>query len=407
MPFNRRVRINGKSGTGMAGVVLLASALVLVACSSGSSSESSSAPVEPSAPVVATSAPSSVAGSSPAAASEAPAIDPAGQPPFQMSTWGGLSAKAFGKAWGGAFEQATGIAYDNSPIMDYAAWQEQVESGNPGWEWGDFEGWFPIAHTDLFADIPLGPTGVGITCDDMVRMKTPEEQARICTNNSIASYFSSYVMAYNPETHADHPSGWAELFDTKKWPGIRSLYNYPYGMLEVALSADGVPWSEMYPLDYERAFKKLDTLGADLVFTNSGAEAQQQMASGSADYIVHWNGRVVPIAQQGIPITIDWKDNILILSNHVIPNNSSRPDVSAAFIKAALTCDAQAQVSNMLGTGPTVEGCYDAIDEDVKPWVPTNPDNLTQAAGLIDDNWWAENFGAAYEKWNAWQASRG
>ncbi len=399
MRINSIDSMNRRSRTRLASVALVVAGVVLAACSSGSSSESSSAPADEPA------APSSAAAPSSEAPSEAPAIDPAEQPPFQMATWGGLSAKAFGKAWGGAFEEATGIAYDNTPIMDYAAWQEQIKSGNPGWEWGDFEGWFPIANSDLFADIPFDE--LGITCDDMVRMNTPEEQARICTANSVASYFSSYVLAYNPETHEDHPSGWAELFDTEKWPGLRSLYNYPYGMLEVALSADGVPWSEMYPLDYERAFKKLDSLGADLVFTNSGAEAQQQMASGSADYIVHWNGRVVPIAQQGIPIAIDWKDNILILSSHVIPKNSSRPEVSAAFIKAALTCDAQAQASNLLGIGPTVEGCYEAIDEDIKPWVSTNTDNLAQAAGLIDDVWWAENFSAAYEEWNAWQVSRG
>ncbi len=388
---------NKRSRVFLTSASLLVGGVVLAACANGSpsGSETTSAPVEESA----------AATSAPPAESAAPSIDPAGQPPFRMATWGGLSQKAFGKAWGGAFEKATGIAYDNSGIMDYAAWQEQIKSGKPGWEWGDVENFFTLAQPDLFADIPFDQ--VGITCDDMVQMKTPKEQAILCTKNSIASYFSSYVMAYNSKTHEDHPSGWAELFDTAKWPGIRSLYNYPYGMLEVALFGDGVPWSEMYPLDYERAFKKLDSLGGDLVFTNSGAEAQQQMASGAADYIVHWNGRVFPIAQQGIPIAIDWKDNILLVSSHVIPKNSSRPEVSAAFIKAALSCEAQVAVSNSLGTSPTVQGCYDSIDEDVKAWVPTNPVNLDQAAGLIDDVWWAANFSQAYEKWNAWQASRG
>ncbi len=110
---------NKRSRAFLTGASLLVAGVVLAACANGGSSESAttSAPAEESA----------AATSASPAESGAPSIDPAGQSPFQMATWGGLSAKAFGKAWGGAFEKATGIAYDNSPIMDYAAWQEQIK----------------------------------------------------------------------------------------------------------------------------------------------------------------------------------------------------------------------------------------------------------------------------------------
>jgi putative spermidine/putrescine transport system substrate-binding protein len=319
---------------------------------------------------------------------------------FQMATWGGLSATAFLSTYGGAFTSATGIAVDNSPIMDYSKWQTQIESGKPGWEWGDFEGYFPIGNADLFQDIPAG--AVGVSADDMVQLGSPEETARLFTDKTVASYLSAYVIFHDTERNPDAPKNFAEFFDLDAYPGIRSLYNYPYGMLEVALVADGVAWADMYPLDYDRAFAKLDTLGDKLIFANSGAEAQQQVIAGTADFLIHWNGRVLPLAQQGQPVAIEWGDNILILSSHAVPANTDRADVCHEFIKAALSPEAQAATSNLLATGPTVPAAFDLISEDVKPWVPTNPDNAAKAAGLMDDDWWAENFPKAQEEWTAW-----
>lgn len=324
--------------------------------------------------------------------------------PIQMATWGGLSAKAFGKGWGGAFAEATGVDYDTSPIMDYAKWQTQIESGETGWDWGDFEGYFPLAHPDLFMDLDLDR--IGVTAEDMVQLKNPEDTERLLTDKTVASYISAYVLSYNTDRHETAPKGFAEFFDTETFPGVRSLYNYPYGMLEVALIADGVTFDEMYPLDYDRAFAKLDTLGDDLVFWNSGAESQQQLTAGSADFVVTWNGRVIPLAQQGIPVEINWEDNIMIMSSHAIPANTDRPNVLHDFIRTALLPEHQAYVSNLLATGPTVEGGYELIDEDVKPWIPTHPDNVEKSFGMINDKWWAENFSEASGRWSEWVNSR-
>jgi putative spermidine/putrescine transport system substrate-binding protein len=289
--------------------------------------------------------------------------------------------------------------------MDYAAWTEQIKSGKPGWDWGDFEAYFPIGNPDLF--LPLDKESLGVTADDMVDLGNAAANAELYSEKAVGQYISAYVLLYDSKRHPEHPSGWAEVFDQKKWPGIVSMYNYPYGMLEVALVADGVTWDSMYPLDYERAFKKLNSLGKNLVFSNSGAEAQQQLASGAADWVVHWNMRGLPLAQQGLPIAVDWKDNVMIQASHVIPANTDRPKILTQYIANSLKIENQAAMANATATGPVVKGAFELIDEDVKPWVATNPVNIAQSAGLIDDTWWAENFGAAYEKWNAWQASRG
>ena len=56
-------------------------------------------------------------------------------------------------------------------------------------------------------------------------------------------------------------SRWADLFDTAKIPGKRTFYKWSApGVLEIALLADGVAPDKLYPLDLDRAFKKLDTI---------------------------------------------------------------------------------------------------------------------------------------------------
>ena len=57
------------------------------------------------------------------------------------------------------------------------------------------------------------------------------------------------------------------MFDTKKFPGKRTFYKWSApGVIEIALLADGVPADKLYPLDLDRAFKKLDTIKSDIVW---------------------------------------------------------------------------------------------------------------------------------------------
>ena len=46
------------------------------------------------------------------------------------------------------------------------------------------------------------------------------------------------------------PEGWADFFDTTKIPGKRGVWDYSEGgMFEIALMADEVAPTDLYPLD--------------------------------------------------------------------------------------------------------------------------------------------------------------
>ena len=77
------------------------------------------------------------------------------------------------------------------------------------------------------------------------------------------------------------PSSWADFWDVKKFPGNRSLClsDSPRTLI-FALLADGVPRDQLYPLDIDRAFKKLDQIKPHVkVWWREGTQSQHSSAT--------------------------------------------------------------------------------------------------------------------------------
>ena len=110
----------------------------------------------------------------------------------------------------------------------------------------------------------------------------------------MAYEFYSSVLAYSQKKFPkDAPKSWADFWDVKKFPGRRALRNHPLATLEAALMADGVPPDKLYPLDVDRAFKKLEEIKPHItVWWTSGAQSAQLLNDGEVDMVMAWNGRV-------------------------------------------------------------------------------------------------------------------
>lgn len=105
-----------------------------------------------------------------------------------------------------------------------------------------------------------------------------------------------FVMCWDRKKIPDAgaPKTWAEFWDTKRYPGKRSLdANISDGStLEQALLADGVPIDKLFPLDVERALKSLDRLGRNnIIWYNANQEPIQQLTSGAVSLAAAFDGR--------------------------------------------------------------------------------------------------------------------
>lgn len=316
---------------------------------------------------------------------------------FTIATWGGTSETGFVQAWGQPFTERTGIPVTPVAPIDYGAFRTQVESGNLEWDWMDAEAWFSWGGQDLLADIDHA--ALGLSEDDLVEMPG---QWDAMPAKGLASYLTSYVIGYRTDTDRAHPRNWEEFFDTKAVPGKRCLYNWPYGTVELALLADGVAREDLYPLDLDRAFDKIDTIRDDLIFWNTGAESQQYLVSEAADFVVTWNNRIGYLAQTGMPVGIEWQDNLRVYSTHIVPKDSPRQEATLEWIRVGLDPQNQADLAHVAGFGPTLKSAQSLVNDQVRPWLSTTDEAIEKSVGGMDEQWWGDNLGDVTTKWYEW-----
>lgn len=99
------------------------------------------------------------------------------------------------------------------------------------------------------------------------------------------------------------PQSWADFFDVAKFPGPRSLPDTgdrEWWLPLAALLADGVPRDKLFPLDLERAYKKLDTIKPHVAaWWKSGDNSMQILRGGDAVMSMLYSSRAVPLAKSG------------------------------------------------------------------------------------------------------------
>lgn len=316
---------------------------------------------------------------------------------FTIATWGGTSETAFMEAWGKPFTEQTKIPVKAVTPIDYGKYRTQHKTKKVVWDWFDCEAFFSFAEEDLFEDIDYDY--IGVKESDLVEV--PGEST-LYTPKALVDYLTSYVMAYRTDSENKRPRNWEEFFDIKAVPGKRCVYNWPYGMVEIALLADGVPHDKLYPLDLERAFRKYDSIRDHLIFWNSAAEAQQYLVNKSADFVVTWNNRIGYLAKTGTPVAIEWEGNLRNYAVHTVPKNSPRQTATLEWIKIASDPRYQAELANVGGFAPTLKAAQSLVRPDVMPWLSTSPEALEKSVGGMNEQWWGENLTEVSKKWYEW-----
>jgi len=306
-------------------------------------------------------------------------------------SWGGSTQDAQKQAWADPFSKATGITVVQDGPTDYGKLKAMVESGNVQWDVVDVE-----------ADFALRAAAEGLLEPlDFTVIQRDKIDPRFVSDHGVGSFFFSFVLGYNEtKLGGKKPQDWAALIDTKTYPGKRALYKWPSpGVLELALLADGVPADKLYPLDLDRAFNKLDTLKKDIVWWGGGAQSQQLLASGEAALGQFWNGRVYALQQDGAPVGVSWKQNLVMADFLVIPKGAKNKDAAMKFLANASSAEGQAEFANKTAYAPVNVDSVAKLDKDLAPNLPTA---YAQDQVTLDFAYWAKNGQAIAARWNEW-----
>src|SRR5262249_48157283 len=133
------------------------------------------------------------------------------------------------------------------------------------------------------------------------------------TPYGIVTSVGASVIAWSPAAFpGGGPQSWADVWDVKRFPGQRAMYNGLYWNYEVALRAAGVARAEVYPVTAEKmalAFAKLKELKPHVrAWWSAGPQPAQMLASGEVMVSSAWSGRIQNARDDGAPVDFTFKD---------------------------------------------------------------------------------------------------
>ncbi|HLI12206.1 MAG TPA: ABC transporter substrate-binding protein [Alphaproteobacteria bacterium] len=310
---------------------------------------------------------------------------------------GGAMATWMRKAYYDAFEKRYGIHVVETSPDDFGKLRAMVESGNVEWTVTEIGGQDAVRAEKM---------GLVEKIDDSIvdRSKFP---APTRTPYVFAASVYSTVLGYRKDVFKNgHPTTWAEFWDVKRFPGPRSMRNHPVDNLEFALLADGVPPDKLYPIDMDRAFKKLDEIKPYVtVWWTTGAQPAQLLLDKEVVLATGWNGRFFDLVLHDAPIGIEWGQGALKQGSFVIPKGAKDAYWGQKFLALMTEPKLEAIYANALGYPGLNPDSLQYVDAKVRPYLPTDPDNLKRQF-WISNQWWAENGTKAIERWNQWMLKK-
>lgn len=312
-----------------------------------------------------------------------------------VNTWGGSWTAAEEHAFFKPFTAETGIRIRTVAPVSYAKLKAQVQSGSYEWDLTS------ISQADL---LRADREGLIEPIDWSVVKKE-----KLYPNATYANGFLFCALGTNLAYRKDKfpkggPKNWADFWDVQKFPGNRSMLNNAARTLQFALVADGVPPDKVFPLDVDRAFRKLDQIKRHIkVWWTQGNQSQQLMRDGEVDMMVMWNARASELQQQGLPVELVWHGATITHTMWSVAKGAPNRKLAWELIQFAVQAKPQADFANRLYYGPTNPEAFKHISNEVARQLPTYAENV-RVAIRPDTAWEAEHTAKIQERFTQWLA---
>lgn len=317
-------------------------------------------------------------------------------------SFGGANRDAQVKAYYGPFQKATGIRLVPGDYNgEMAKIKAMVEARNVSWdvvevetpelirgcEEGLFEklDWSQIGNKKDFV-----PAAVGSQC-------------------GVGIFVWSTALTYNAAKLKGVPTGWADFWNVKKFPGKRALRKGAKYTLEFALLADGVKPADVYKVlstkaGVDRAFRKLDQIKPYIQWWDAGAQPAQFLASGDVVMSSAYNGRIAAAQKAGNPnLKVVWNGSIYDVDSWAIVKGSPNKGAALKYINFASKPQNQKVYSENIAYGPTNVKALPLLGKAASADLPTAPANLKHALPL-NVQFWVDNGEELEQRFNAWAA---
>ena len=316
-----------------------------------------------------------------------------------MNDSGGATQAANRKTFYTDFEKKLGIKIANTSPVDLGKLRAMVQSGNIEWTVTEIAGPDAVLAERLGLLEPLD-----LSVIDLSRFPAHLHKRKFIFPKSAYST----VIGYNTDLFKEGagPKTWADFWDVAKFPGPRTMQNTPSEQLEFALLADGVPMDKLYPLDVDRAFRKLDQIKKHVaVWWTTGAQSAQLLIDKEAVIGTAWNGRYYNLIKQGAPVAMEWNQGAIKESAFGIPKGAKDAYWGQRVLASMADPKLQGQYADIIGyPGPNLDATK-FTDPKMVPFLPTSPVHLPKQF-WVNLEWWADNGPAIQERWARWMLQK-
>jgi putative spermidine/putrescine transport system substrate-binding protein len=304
---------------------------------------------------------------------------------------GGPTQEALRKEFFDPFTKETGIQVVEDTGLSAERVQAEVQSGHPTI---DLMTIGASAYNTLLAKELLAP--IDYKYYDPADLKSMPEDVR--QKFSVGSISSSLGMAFSKSAFPDggpQPTSWADFWDVKKFPGKRTMpfcgvLEGSWPIAEAALLADGVPLDKLYPLDMERAVKKLKELAPNVIWWKNTGQPGQYMASGEAVMDLDSVGRTNNLIKNGVAVRYVWNGANVFGDRWIVAKDAPNYDNDMKFLAFVARPQVQAGLARTIGYAPSNPRAYDFLSKEEAMMLVTYPDNIKQT-WKTNPAWWSVN----------------
>jgi len=318
---------------------------------------------------------------------------------LRIATFGGTMQEAQQKAYFEPFEKISGIKVRAFPGSSVTKIKAMVETGNIEWDMAQLSRGSIMnlqKGGDYFEKIDYSLVDDGFA-------------SAYRFEYGLEMLVWAQVMAYRTDAFAGAtPKGWADFWDTKKFPGDRAMIGTGGGLwpeMEFALMAAGVPAEAVYPLDLDKAFASYDKIKKAVVkWWDTGATPAQLLTDREVAMTTVWNGRMAALEAAGVPAAVSWNQGLLKRDAWGIPKGAKNAANAMKFAAYSTMAIPQARVALAIPYGSVNGKSNEYIPPERMTVLPSAPAIKSQLVNY-DYDWWIDNRDKVIDRFNKWLLS--
>ncbi len=313
-----------------------------------------------------------------------------------VASWGGAYAEAQRNALYKPFSDEFGIkVIEDGPALNPRI-SAMVKSGNVTWDVCSIGGYKAQA---------LGLDGAMTPIDYSV-IDSSKFAKQFVGRFGIAFMNYGLVLGYRTDVLKDaQPTLITDLWDVKRFPGMRGMEDDPVSTIPYAVQAAGVPRKDVYPLTEEKikmAFGKLDEIKKHVIWWKQSAQAPQLLANREVIMAQVFNGRLDQLISEGVPIKMVWNGAHLLYDSWCFPKGAQNTTLGMLFVAWASLAENNVRYGNFISYGPTNSDAYKLVRKDRASLMPTS---YISDMVICDQEWWGQNWTAMVDRFNRWRVS--